>query len=103
MPGKSKKLGRQLLEALEEATNLMAATIDPERLEQLIQVRAKLREQLARLVDEHLDERSKKYKDATAGLRDASRRARAAVKGLEAVAGAIRALARAAELAAKLA
>ena len=103
MPARSNKLGRQLLEALEESTNLMAATIDPERLEQLIQVRAKLREQLAKLVDEHLDERSKQYKDATAGLRDASQQARAAVKGLEAVARAIRALARAAELAAKVA
>jgi hypothetical protein len=103
MPTKRHKLGWQLLGALEAATNLMATTTNRERFEQLKEIRKKLRAQLAKLVDEHLDDQSKQYKDATTGLREASQKARAAVKGLASLAKAIQALARAARLAAKVA
>ena len=98
-----KKLGANALQTLEDIVALMAVTHDPDRLDELEDLRVKLTRQISLLVDQSLDEESKAYKKAVAGLQAASSTIEQAIKGLEAVAEAINTAAQAVELVAKVA
>jgi hypothetical protein len=98
-----KKLGANALQTLEDIVELMGVTHDPDRLDELEDLRVKLTKQISLLVDKSIDEESKEYKRAIAGLQAASATIEQSIKGLEAVAEAINTAAQAVELVAKVA
>jgi hypothetical protein len=98
-----KKLGANALQTLEDIVALMEVTHDPDRLDELEDLRVKLTKQISLLVDKSIDEESKEYKKAVAGLQAASATIEQAIKGLEAVAKAIETTAQTVELIAKIA
>jgi hypothetical protein len=98
-----KKLGANALQALEDIVGLMQVTHDPERLDELEDLRVKLTKQISVIVDITVDQESKEYQKAIQGLQAASVSIENAIKGLEAVAKAINTTAQAVELVAKVA
>jgi hypothetical protein len=98
-----KKLGANALQTLEDIVELMGVTHDPDRLDELEDLRVKLTKQISLLVDKSIDEESKQYKKAIAGLQAASATIEQSIKGLEAVVEAINTAAQAVELVAKVA
>jgi hypothetical protein len=88
---------------MENVIELMEATNDPDRLEELDAVRKRMSKQAGRLIEAELDKSTDQYKAATAGLQDASRAIRDAIRGLEAVKKAIEVAAEALDLVAKVA
>ena len=102
MAQRSKSLGRQMLKTLDDLTDLMAATTDPDRTKELMSQYLKLRAELGELIDKNLDQASREYLAARKGLRDASAQIRLAIKGMESVAHAIGTVAKVVELVAKV-
>lgn len=100
---KTKGLGQQLLDTMENVIELMESTNDPDRLKELDALRKRLSAQAGRLIDTQLDQSTAQYKAATAGLKQASDAIRDAIRGLEAVKKAIEVAAEAVDLVAKLA
>lgn len=101
MPNGEKKLGLSLLEALDAITRLIPAATDAQ-LGKLRAQRAALLGQLARLVDENLDQDDEHYQAATAALEIASATAELALQRMASVAEAVRVLGQALELVATL-
>ncbi len=102
MAKRTKKLGRQLLDTLRDVHALMGATTNPDRLQQLVEQRARLLKQIGDLVDKNITQASKEYKAATTGLQQASAKIRTAIEGIESVANAITTVAKALDLVSKV-
>ena len=100
---KTRGLGQQLLDAMENVVELMEATTDPDRLKELDAVRKRMSKEAGRLIEAQLDQSTAQYKAATAGLKQASDAIRDAIRGLEAIKKAIEVAAEAMDLVAKVA
>ena len=101
MPDDGKKLGRTMLEAFDGLTRLISTATD-EELPRLRASRAVLLQQLARLVDAHLDEADAHYQAATAALELASATVELALQEMATVADAVVVTGQALELVATL-
>src|SRR5437879_1714284 len=100
---KKDKLGASLLDTMEDVVSLIEVTHDPDRLDELDELRVKLSKQISVLIDVHLDAAADEYKAATQGLQQASSTIDDAIKGLESVANAIVSAGKALDLVAKVA
>ena len=98
-----KKLGRQLLDTLDDLTLLIEATHDEQRIKELDEQSSRLVKEIGRLVDAKLDSASAEYKAATRGLHDASVTIQNAIKGIDSIVAAVAAVAEALDLVAELA
>ena len=82
---KKAKLGQSLLDMVDEITLLLGKATNPDSVQKLVVQQLTIRKQLAELIDKNLDQASKKYKDATAGVKEASTSIKKALDDMEAV------------------
>jgi hypothetical protein len=95
-------LGRQLLACLERVTALMEAVESESEMKRLRQRRARLLKLIGALVDENLEKASQEYRDATEAVEAANVAIGRAIRRLDTVAAAIKALGQALDLVATL-
>jgi len=98
-----KKLGDNALQTLEKIVALMEVTHDPNRLNELEDLRVALTRQIAALVDISVAAESQEYQAAIAGLNEATDSVEKAIQGLESIAKAIATVAQAVQLVATVA
>jgi len=102
MAKKTAKLGHQLLDMIDQMTELLAKATNPDSVRQLVIQQLKLRQQAADLIDARLDQASQEYQEASEGLQAASATIQKALKDMETVVAAIQTIARAVELVSRL-
>lgn len=95
-------LGQQMLDTMEDVISLMEDTNDPTRKRELSRLRKRISQEAGALIEANLDAASREYREAAAGLKNASAVIKRAIRGLESVKKAIETTAGAVDLAARL-